>query len=112
MRRLVCFLIAATLPTVSASAEFRTGHEIKAGLEGWVSDQSIETVRDAIAFGYVIGVHDALAGTAVCIGEGVTQRQVVDVVLEFMRRNPTVLDASADRVIAVALEEVWSCPKT
>jgi hypothetical protein len=29
-----------------------------------------------------------------------------------MRRNPTVLDASADRVIAVALEEVWPCPKT
>lgn len=112
MRRLVCLLIALVLPTALVASEFRTGREIKAGLEGWVSDQSTETVRDAIAFGYVIGVHDALAGLTVCIGKGVTQRQVVDVVLEFMRRNPQVLDASADRVITAALEEVWPCPKT
>lgn len=111
MRRLVCLLIAAALPSVSASAEFRTGADIKPGLEGWVSEGSTETVRDALAFGYVIGVHDALAGTAVCIGEGVTQRQVVDAVLKFMRGNPEVLGATADRVIAAALEEAWPCPK-
>lgn len=112
MRHLVCLLIAAALPAVASSAEFRTGADIKTGLEGWVSDRSTETVRDALAFGYVIGVHDALAGTTVCIGEGVTQRQVVDAVLKFMRGNPEVLGATADRVIAAALEEVWPCPKT
>ena len=65
-----------------------------------------------MAFGYVIGVHDALAGSAVCGGDDVTQGKVIDVVLTYMRQNPEVLDHSADRVIAAALETVWPCQKS
>ena len=95
-------------PVVEAT-EFKTGKEIKVGLEGWVDKASTEYIRDSMAFGYVIGVHDALAGSAVCGGDDVTQGKVIDVVLTYMRQNPEVLDHSADRVIAAALETVWPC---
>lgn len=103
--------LALSLPA-EAAGEFKTGNEVKAGLEGWVRDDSTETVRDAVAFGYVIGVHDALSGSVICSGDNVTQGQVVQVVLKYMRQNPEKLDQSADRVITAALKAVWPCART
>ena len=102
---------AVSASLVDSAGEFKTGKEIKVGLEGWVDKGSIEYVRDSMAFGYVIGVHDALAGSVVCGGGDVTQGKVVEVVLTYMRQNPAVLDHCADRVIAAALETVWPCKK-
>jgi hypothetical protein len=115
MHRLTCLLIAAfavAAAPVRAAGEFKTGNEVKVGLEGWVDKQSTEYVRDAVAFGYVIGVHDALSGTLVCSGANVTQGQVIEVVLKYMRNNPEVLDQSADRVVTAALKTVWPCATT
>lgn len=117
MNRSIPMLLALSVAlTVSlpaeAAGEFKTGNEIKTGLEGWVRDNSTETVRDAVAFGYVIGVHDALSGSVICSGDNVTQGQVVQVVLKYMRNNPEVLDQSADRVITSALKAVWPCANT
>lgn len=95
-----------------AAGEFKSGNEIKVGLEGWVDKNSTEYVRDGVAFGYVIGVHDALSGSVICSGDNVTQGQVVNVVLKYMRQNPEVLDRSADQVIAAALKAVWPCADT
>jgi hypothetical protein len=92
-----------------AAGEFKSGNEIKAGLEGWVDKNSTEYVRDGVAFGYVIGVHDALSGSVICSGDNVTQGQVINVVLKYMRQNPEVLDRSADQVVAAALKAVWPC---
>lgn len=103
---------AMLVTTVHAAGEFKTGNEVKVGLEGWVRDDSTETVRDAVAFGYVIGVHDALSGSVICSGDNVTQGQVVQVVLKYMRNNPEMLDQSADRVITAALKTVWPCAST
>jgi len=105
----ITLLAALLVTTAHAAGEFKTGNEIKTGLEGWVRDDSTETVRDAVAFGYVIGVHDALSGSVICSGDNVTQGQVVQVVLKYMRNNPEVLDQSADRVITAALKAVWPC---
>jgi CheY-specific phosphatase CheX len=105
-------LAAMLVMTAHAAGEFKTGNEVKAGLEGWVRDDSTETVRDAVAFGYVIGVHDALSGSVICSGDNVTQGQVVQVVLKYMRNNPEVLDQSADRVITAALKAVWPCAQS
>jgi hypothetical protein len=99
--------VAAT--PADAAGEFKTGNEIKVGLEGWVDKNSTEYVRDGVAFGYVIGVHDALSGSVVCSGDNVTQGQVINVVLKFMRQNPEILDRSADQVVAAALKAVWPC---
>ena len=103
---------AMSASPVVEGTEFKTGKEIKIGLEGWVDKASTEYVRDSMAYGYVIGVHDALAGSAVCGGGDVTQGKVVEVVLTYMRQNPEILDHSADRVIAAALETVWPCRKS
>ena len=103
--------LTVALPA-EASGEFKTGNEIKVGLEGWVDKNSTEYVRDGVAFGYVIGVHDALSGSVICSGDNVTQGQVVQVVLKYMRQNPEMLDQSADRVITAALKAVWPCAST
>jgi CheY-specific phosphatase CheX len=117
MKRLLPVMLglaaALTVPlTAEASGEFKTGSEIKVGLEGWVDKNSTEYVRDGVAFGYVIGVHDALSGSVICSGDNVTQGQVVQVVLKYMRQNPELLDQSADRVITAALKAVWPCAST
>lgn len=109
---LAALTVVAASAMTPAHAEFKTGNEIKAGLEGWVDKESTEYIRDALAFGYVIGVHDALSGSLVCTGDRVTQGQIVDVVLKFMRNNPEVLDKSADVVITAALKSVWPCAST
>ena len=93
----------------AAATEFRTGKDVMVGLEGWYAEDSTETVRDALAFGYVIGVHDALAGTEVCHDGKVTQGEVVRIVLQYMRRHPEMLERSADRVVTAALKSVWPC---
>ena len=105
---LALVLAAAALPA-SAEGEFMTGKTLKAGLEGWVSEDSEEIVRDAAAFGYVIGVHDALTGSIVCSGEDVSQGMVVQAVLKFMRERPSTLENSADVVVSEALKRVWPC---
>jgi hypothetical protein len=115
MTRFVAVLLgmaAVFASTADAAGEFKSGNEIKAGLEGWVDKGSTEYVRDAMAFGYVIGVHDALSGAVVCSGENVTQGQVIDVVLKYMRQNPEVLDRSADQIVVAALKDVWPCADT
>lgn len=115
MKRFIPLLLGcAAIFAVPADAagEFKSGNEIKIGLEGWVDKNSTEYVRDGVAFGYVIGVHDALSGVAVCSGENVTQGQVINVVLKFMRQNPEILDRSADQVVAAALKAVWPCADT
>jgi D-tyrosyl-tRNA(Tyr) deacylase len=110
---LLGFAAALTVAlTAEAAGEFRSGKDVMVGLEGWYAEDSTETVRDALAFGYVIGVHDALAGTEVCHGDQVTQGEVVRIVLEFMRRNPEMLERSADRVVTAALKAVWPCANT
>lgn len=86
-----------------------TGKILEVGLEGWVSDDFDETIRDAAAFGYLIGVHDAVSGTLVCSGDGVTQGLVVKAVLQYLRSHPETLNNSADTLVVAALKGVWPC---
>ena len=102
-------LFAACAGSARAEGEFLTGKDLKVGLEGWVSETSEEIVRDAVSFGYVIGVHDALSGALVCSGEDVTKGMVVQAVLKYMRANPSTLDKSGDTVVVEALKRVWPC---
>jgi ABC-type proline/glycine betaine transport system substrate-binding protein len=115
MNRIVLMMFCAAAVFASpadAAGEFKSGNEIKVGLEGWVDKNSTEYVRDGVAFGYVLGVHDTLAGSVICSGDNVTQGQVIDVVLKFMRQNPEILDRSADQVVAAALKSAWPCADT
>jgi hypothetical protein len=109
---LAAALAASAAAPARAEGEFLTGKILKVGLEGWFSTDSDETVRDSIAFGYVIGVHDALSGTLVCSGDDVTQGLVVQAVLQYMRSNPDSLGSSADTVVVTALKGVWPCRKS
>ena len=117
MKRLASLVLALAVsaafaaPPAHATGEFMTARTLKVGLEGWMSKDSDEIVRDAAAFGYVIGVHDSMSGTLVCSGDDVTQGLVVQVVLQYMRAHPESLGNSADTVVVAALKGVWPCRK-
>jgi hypothetical protein len=63
--------------------------------------------------GYVAGAADGIAGTApraFCIPERVTLNQVVDVVMNWLRRFPQVRqDATADVIVNIAISDAWPC---
>jgi hypothetical protein len=65
--------------------------------------------------GYVSGVADGIAGAAprtFCIPEHVTLNQVVDVVMNWLRRFPQMRqDASADVIVNVAISDAWPCTR-
>jgi hypothetical protein len=106
---LAAALVASAAQPALADGEFMSARDLKIGLEGWTSEDSDEIVRDSAAFGYVIGVHDALSGALICSGEDVTKGMVVQAVLKYMRANPSTLDKSGDTVVVEALKRVWPC---
>ena len=61
--------------------------------------------------GYVAGAADGIAGGAprtFCIPERVTLNQVVDVVMNWLRRFPQMRQvATADVIVNVAISEAW-----
>ena len=63
--------------------------------------------------GYVAGAADGIAGGAprtFCIPERVTLNQVVDVVMNWLRRFPQMRqEATADVIVNVAISEAWPC---
>jgi hypothetical protein len=89
-------------------------------------------VERAICVGYVEGVLDAgeveatlawrqqrakppyqatLEGERWCAPDGITAGQAVDVVTAFLRNNPAVRQATADSLVAGALEQAWPCSR-
>lgn len=66
--------------------------------------------------GYVIGVADTFDCRTQLLGftwqsrNGASQRELVDLVITFLRRNPQHLGYEADGLIAAALSEKFPCP--
>jgi hypothetical protein len=106
---IVAFAAIAVAPAV-AGGEFKTGTEIKDGLQGWFGSDTVDTlIEDALAAGYVIGVHDALSGSLVCTPPDITQGEVIKQALTFLNSHEDRLTESADRLVAAALAERWAC---
>lgn len=111
MRRSLALTFVWCLISASgaARAEFYTGNNLKAMLEQW--DKGTSSGEAWLGAGYVLGVHDALSGIAICSGTNVAPRDLINTALQYMRTNPEVLNRTADRVVAVSLKSVWPCAK-
>ena len=59
--------------------------------------------------GYVIGVHDAVAGTKVCLTDGVTFGQLQAIVSKYLRDNPEKWNFSASSLVVAALSSASPC---
>lgn len=87
-----------------AHAEFYNGNDLLRMMRGNNTEQ-------AAAYGYVVGVNDALHKITLCIPNGVTVGQANDIVRAYLEANPQVRHFSGDSVVAAALMAVWPCKK-
>lgn len=102
MKRLI--LVGLLACASAAHAEFYTGNDLLRMMRGNNAEQ-------AAAFGYVVGVSDALHKITLCVPNGVTVGQVNDVVLLWLDRNPQSRHFSADSMVVAALSPIWGCKK-
>lgn len=72
----------------------------------------------AFAIGYVSGVADSDNVTVsidyrkICIPNGVTNGQIVDVVFKFLDAKPEIRHLSAAYLSREAMRNAWTCPKS
>lgn len=88
-----------------AQAQFQSGNDLHKD----INDSSAQS--NMYALGYIVGVTDTLIGTTICIPQGVSQGQLMDVVKNFLNRAPQARNLPANVLVMVAVEEHWPCPK-
>ena len=99
------FLISLLMVCSTAQAQFQSGNDLHKDIH----DSSPQS--NMYALGYIVGVTDAFIGTAICIPQGVSQGQLMDVVKNFLNRAPQARNLPANVLVMVAVEEHWPCPK-
>lgn len=86
----------------SAQAEFFSGNELLAYMNGTVTQQ-------AIATGYVAGAFDAATGLKICPPSTVTLAQVRDMTKQALERLPAERHTSADAFVVAVSANAWPC---
>lgn len=100
---LVCLLLFVGIMPLSADAAFQSGNKLKADIYGSSADRMF-------ALGYVVGVTEVLVDEShVCLANGVTQGQLLDVVKKYFEANPESLHRSAYLLVYLALKNTWPC---
>jgi len=105
--KVMCF-VALVLWLSTAQAYFHSGNQLKAKID------SNNTFEDAYAFGYIIGVADAINGTGYCppSGEtGVRAGQLQAVVKKYLNDSPERLHWDASLLTTIALGQTWPCSR-
>ena len=70
------------------------------------------TSNQAIANGYIAGVHDSQAGVTICIPPNtVTLGQMADMVKQALERVPSERHLPADIYVQATLSNRWPCAK-
>jgi hypothetical protein len=68
------------------------------------------SVNNSFCFGYVAGTADAFSkDRTACVEKGVTVRQAVDIVMNYLRENPKYLQVSASLLAGTALGQAFPC---
>ncbi len=96
-------IIIAAMVATTAHAEFLTGNRLRQLFD--------DKDREAIAIGYTMGVYDAGMRSVHCPPDGVTGRQLSDIIKMWMSNNPDKLHYSADSIIIEVLRSLWPCPE-
>ena len=105
--------LAAACAVAQPRAFFKDGNALLAGLSAQPT-----TTQNAFAVGYVVGATEALneeqqLSFKVCfkIPANATQRQLADVVKQYLEQFPTVRDLPAPWLVASSFERVFPCEK-
>lgn len=115
MNRLL--LLAGMLLAFDAQSEdvFKYGHNLIGHCINLVERNQLDS-SGAFCHGYVLAIADVVstqpvAGRRACFPNFITSDQVEKVVLNYLKRNPKLLDRSASSLAATALAEAFPCKK-
>jgi hypothetical protein len=102
MKKLIAALLITSASVANAAGEFDTGQTLLNAMNGNEGNR-------AFALGYVIGVHDAVSGIAVCTPDNVTKGQVRDFVRIYLANNTSKLSNEASQLVIESLKQIWPC---
>jgi hypothetical protein len=88
-----------------------TGNTLYSSLQDYKREKSENLIKASVAFGYVIGVHDALFGVVICSPSNGTRGQIVDIVFQYLQENPQLRHKNADELISQALVRFYPCKR-
>ncbi len=96
-------IIAVLVAAPAARAEFLSGNQLLTHMN------SSQVAEQAVALGYVMGVHDADRGVTHCSPLEATNGQINDMVRKFLMNNPQVRHTAADAIVSHVLKAQWPC---
>jgi hypothetical protein len=94
---------------------YRTGSQLLTSLQDWSKPQPANTVDASAGAGYVLGIADALNGSAArqgarfCLARNITATQLTDAVRGWLQRNPQHHNRAAAESVILALAEAFPC---
>lgn len=100
----IAFTIAATLGLSVAHAQFFTGNELLAYMNGTANQKMI-------ALGYVQGAYDSYLGVQFCPPANITAGQVQDMTKKFLDESPALRHHPANQFVRFTLRQTWPCDK-
>lgn len=101
-------VMAATVPTRGFGATYQNGNAL------WKICNEGDTFSNGFCLGYVVAVVDALDANAIsvwraCVPKGVSQGQMRDTVVKWLRKSPENRHYEAVDLVALALSENFPC---
>ena len=116
---LLTLVVVAAHPAHAAegeSASFFNGKDLHARLSDWKRNPSNDVISASVAYGFVVGVADAIHGykeprTGFCYRrpEKVTTNELVNIVHVYLEQNPKHRQLSAWSLTAAALAKAYPC---
>ncbi len=114
--------LAVMLALACAGAAAQSPVEVRNAVEAHLSSRNLFTGEELYRQGegpvfhaYVTGVFDAGSMTGpplrmYCLPAGVTDRQIADVALKYLRENPAHRHLGAAHLVRRAFRDAWPCP--
>jgi hypothetical protein len=99
------FLVGLLFIPVMAHAEFFTGNDLLAKMNGDAADR-------IQAIGYVQGVFDVYVHVTICPpngGRDITAGQIRDMIKNYLTNSPATRHKTAESLIHEAFNSVWPC---
>jgi hypothetical protein len=115
---LLVALAACAAPAIAgeSSPSFFNGNDLYARLGDWKRNPSKDVISASVAYGFVIGVADAIHGykeprTGFCYRrpDRITTTQLVDAVYVYLEKRPQRRHLSAWSITAAALATAYPC---
>ena len=112
--RMIKILLTLALLIFSTTASSWEGRAMIDGTQLWeMCEPEDDPIPASFCYGYLLGVHDRgrYESVEVCIPDGATLNESVDLTRNYLRDNPELHHRAADWLVATSWYEEWPCPE-